>query len=160
MSEPNRRLHWLAVTALLGLCLIGGLYAAHRLAPCRMCAAELPIGGRLGVAPSVTAIDRYLDRQLVPGKTEADVTATLDQIAPGHLRPYPPFGTMWNVRGARCFYAAFDDVMDGNRILNRYLCFDCHGVLVTVDHELGFWCEISAGPPIRAGLPFIFMPIW
>lgn len=140
MTSSTRFCHLIsaAISSIIVLLVVATCTGVH-LVSIADCQAERDIGSRLGVDPTVSAIDEHLTRKIVLGQSKTEVFSLLNKVKQHAVTPVGRLGTVWQVPGSKCYYARFDDSLCGYRLVNRYLCFDRDDRLIFVVHELDLY---------------------
>ncbi len=135
----NRRI---LIYTLIGLgIVIASCVIVGTLLPCAGCKAEKEIGVRYGFEGhvNVEGLSAYFDRQVVKGQPKDELFAFFRKGNPNAIYPYPVFGTSYDVPNASCYKVRFDDLLGGNLLLNRFICFDGNNELIFIERELDLY---------------------
>jgi hypothetical protein len=104
------------------------------LIPCAACKAEKEIGARYGLEGDVKVemISDYFDQRIVIGQTQEEVFAFFRKGSPNAIHPYGTLGNVRDIPNASCYFVKYDDMLGGNLLLNRYVCFDGNHKLIYI----------------------------
>lgn len=133
-----RRRRFIYLISGLGLLILACLlYVLFR--PCNLCETKKVIASRMGVDPTFMAMNKYLDQQMSIGRPKEEIIALVEKIKPDKFEKAPEMSFEREAPNGECFFMRFDITLDGDRNLNRYVCFDGKGVVFYVVPELALY---------------------
>lgn len=92
--------------------------------------AEHDIGQKLGIEPTLEAIEAYLDDHLAVGRSSTQAFAIFDLIEGESLTTTPVVGNIYD-QDAQCYIVEFHPIFH-TRTLDRLFCVDQYGTIIWV----------------------------